>query len=95
MLAAGLKGVEENYPAPPPVEGNVFAMSAAERQARDIRNLPSSLGEAIVLAENSDLLREALGEHIFNSFIRNKRIEWEAYRATVTDYEVARCLPVL
>ena len=95
MLAAGLKGIEEEYPVPPPVEGNVFAMSEEEIQARGIRTLPGSLGEAILLAENSDLLRESLGEHIFNSFIRNKKIEWNEYRATVTDYEVSRYLPVL
>ena len=80
---------------PPPVEGNVFAMSGEERQARGIKSLPGSLGEAIALAEDSDLLRDALGEHILNSFIRNKKIEWEEYRATVTDYEVSRYLPML
>ena len=95
MLAAGLKGIEEEYPVPPPVEGNVFDMSADERQARGIRTLPGSLGEAIALAESSDLLLETLGEHIFNSFIRNKKIEWEDYRATITDYEISRYLPIL
>ena len=95
MLAAGLKGIEEEYPVPPPVEGNVLAMAPEERQARGIKRLPGSLGEAIVLAEESDLLREALGEHILNSFIRNKKLEWEEFRATVTDYEVSRYLPTL
>jgi len=95
MLAAGLKGIEEEYPVPPPQERNVFAMSSEERQARGIKTLPSSLGEAIALAESSELTREALGDHIFSSFIRNKRIEWEEYRSRVTDYEIARYLPVL
>ncbi|MEC8856683.1 MAG: glutamine synthetase family protein, partial [Chloroflexota bacterium] len=95
MLAAGLKGIEEEYPLPPPVEGNVFAMSVEERQSRGIKTLPGSLGEAIALAEESDLLREALGDYTFNSFILNKKIEWEEYRATVTDYEVSRYLPSL
>ena len=95
MLAAGLKGIEEEYPVPPPVEGNVFDMSADERQTRGIHTLPGSLGEAISLAEGSDLLRETLGEHIFNSFIGNKKLEWEDYRATVTDYEISRYLPML
>jgi glutamine synthetase len=95
MLAAGLKGIEEEYPLPPPVEGNVFAMSVEERQSRGIKTLPGSLGEAIALAEESDLLREALGDYTFNSFILNKKIEWEEYRATVTDYEVSRYLPAL
>ena len=95
MLAAGLKGIEEEYPVPPPVEGNVFAMTREEREAKGIKALPASLGEAIALAENSDLLREALGEHILSSFIRNKQIEWQQYRSTVTDYEVSRYLPML
>ena len=95
MLAAGLQGIEEEYLVPPPVEGNVLAMDPEQRQARGIKTLPGSLGEAIVLAEESELLREALGEHILNSFIRNKMMEWEEYRATVTDYEVSRYLPIL
>ena len=95
MLTAGLKGIEEEYPVPPPVEGNVFAMSTEERESRGIKTLPGSLGEAIGLAEDSELLREALGDYTFNSFIRNKKIEWEEYRATVTDYEVSRYLPML
>ena len=95
MLAAGLKGVEEEYPLPPAVEGNVFGMANEERVSRDIKILPGSMGEALALAEESTLLREALGEHIFTSFIRNKKIEWAQYRSTVTDYEISRYLPVL
>ncbi len=95
MLAAGLKGIEEEYPVPPPVEGNVAMMTNEEREARGIKSLPTSLGQAIGLAEESELLHDALGDHIFHSFIRNKRMEWEEYRATVTDYEISRYLPAL
>ena len=95
MLAAGFKGIEEEYPVPPAVEGNVFAMTSEERQAKGIRPLPGSLGEALALAEGSDLLQETLGEHIVNSIIQNKTIEWSDYRATVTDYETSRYLPIL
>ena len=95
MLAAGMKGIQQEYPVPPPVVGNVFDMSAQRRQSLNIKTLPGSLGEAIILAERSDLLQEALGDHIFNSLIRNKEIEWEEYRSTVTDYEISRYLPVL
>ena len=91
MLAAGLKGIEEEYPEVPPVDG----MSREEFEARGVRMLPGSLGEAIALAENSELLREALGDHIRDSFIRNKRLEWQRYRATVTDYEIKHYLPTL
>lgn len=91
MLAAGLKGIAEEYPVPPPGEG----MSRAEFESQGFKTLPASLGEAIALAENSPLLREALGEHIHHSVIRNKRQEWQEYRSTVTDYEVKRYLPAL
>ena len=95
MLAAGLKGIELEYPIPTPVEGNVFAMTAEERAARDIRTLPGSLGEALTIAEDSSLLRETLGVQTFSSFIKNKKIEWDQYRSTVTDYEITRYLSVL
>ena len=95
MLAAGLKGIELAYPIPTPVEGNVFAMTAEERAARDIRTLPGSLGEALAIAEDSSLLRETLGDQTFSSFIKNKKIEWDQYRSTVTDYEITRYLSVL
>ena len=95
MLAAGLKGIELEYPIPTPVEGNVFAMTAEERAARDIRTLPGSLGEALAIAEDSPLLRETLGDQTFSSFIKNKKIEWDQYRSTVTDYEITRYLSVL
>ncbi len=95
MLAAGLKGITEEYPVLPPTEGNVFAMPPEERYSRGIKALPGSLGEAIALAEGSDLLRQTLGEHILHSVIRNKKMEWEQYRAAVTDFEIARYLPLL
>ena len=95
MLAAGFKGIEKKYPVPSAVEGNVFTMSSEERQAKGIKPLPGSLGEALALADESQLLRESLGDHIVNSIIQNKNIEWGEYRATVTDYETSRYLPIL
>ena len=92
MLAAGMKGIEEDYPPPPPMSGGVSEMSEAQRQALGIRSLPNSLGHAIALAEDSQLLREALGGHIFPSFIHNKRLEWQEYCSQVTDYEISRYL---
>ena len=92
MLAAGMKGIEDDYPVQPPVAGSVAAMGEEQRLAMGIRMLPTSLGHAISLAEDSDLLRDALGEHIFPSFIQNKRLEWEEYCSQVTDYEINRYL---
>jgi len=95
MLAAGLEGIEKEYAVPDPVEENVYEMSNAERQERGIRTLPASLLEAILLAEQSDMVRKALGDHVFGAFIENKRIEWDHYRTQVTDYELKRYLPIL
>ncbi|MFN8556715.1 MAG: glutamine synthetase family protein [Dehalococcoidia bacterium] len=95
MLAAGLEGIEREYPLPEPVAANVFAMSEAERTAHGILTLPGSLNEAIAAAEESALLRRALGDHVFESFITNKKIEWDSFRKHVTDYERSRYLPIL
>jgi glutamine synthetase len=95
MLAAGLDGIEKGLTPPEPVEENVYEMSAAERHERGISTLPASLWEAIQLAENSEVVRKALGEHVFNAFIENKKIEWDKWRIQVTEYEVKRYLPIL
>ncbi|HMS60409.1 MAG TPA: type I glutamate--ammonia ligase, partial [Tepidiformaceae bacterium] len=95
MLAAGLDGIEKEMSLPAPVEGNVFEMSNMERDARGIGMLPGSLIEAIEAAEQSPFLREALGDHTFESLIANKRIEWERYRRHVSDFELTEYLPVL
>ncbi len=95
MLAAGLDGIEKERALPAPVEENVFEMSAEDRAARGIEMLPGSLIEAIETAEKSDLLRSALGDHVFESLIKNKRIEWERYRRHITDFELAEYLPIL
>ena len=95
MLAAGLEGIEKNYPLPDPVEENVYKMTEEDRKERGISVLPGSLIEAIEAAEQSDLLRRCLGDHVFESLIANKKIEWDAYRTRVTDYELERYLPIL
>ena len=95
MLAAGLEGIEKEYEAPEPVEENVYEMTEEERIKRDIGCLPASLLEAILLTEKSDVVGEALGKHVFDAFVENKKIEWDQYRTQVTDYEVKRYLPIL
>jgi glutamine synthetase len=95
MLAAGLEGIEKNYQVPPPIEENVYEMREEERIKRGIETLPASLLEAILLTEQSDLVRKALGDHVFNAFIQNKKIEWDRYRSQVTEYELNKYLPIL
>jgi len=95
MLHAGLEGIQQDYPLPEPVERDVFAMSPEERRAWGIQELPGALNEAIAEMESSDLVRRALGDHIFEKFIENKRIEWDLYRAQVHRYELDRYLAVL
>ncbi|MBM3156931.1 MAG: glutamine synthetase [Chloroflexi bacterium] len=95
MLAAGLEGIEKELEPPLPVEENVYEMSEDERIKRGISTLPGSLDEAINLAEKSKLLKKCLGDHVFNSLITNKKIEWDRYRSHVTDYEINRYLPIL
>jgi glutamine synthetase len=74
---------------------NLYHLSDAERKEAGIECLPGSLGEAISIAENSDLVKNALGEHIFPRFIHLKKQEWEEYRIQVTEYELNRYLPIL
>jgi glutamine synthetase len=95
MLAAGLKGIDEKYKLPEPVEEDIFIMSEAERARRGIASLPGSLDEAIVETEKSALVKEALGDHVFSKFIENKKIEWDNYRVHVSQYELDRYLPIL
>jgi len=95
MLAAGLEGIEKGYEVPKPIEENVYEMSEKERQRRGIGTLPTSLLEAILLTEQSELVRKALGNHVFSAFIENKKIEWDRYRTQVTEYELNKYLPIL
>ena len=95
MLAAGLKGIDENYELPEPVEQNIFHMSPEERDKLGIESLPNSLEEAIRVAENSDLLKETLGDHVFTNLLANKRVEWEAYRIHVGEFEIDKYMSML
>jgi glutamine synthetase len=95
MLAAGLKGIEDGLEPPDPIEENVYEMTEKQREARGIRTLPANLADAIALTEKSALVKEALGDHVFNAFIENKKIEWNQYRIHVSKYEQDRYLPML
>jgi len=90
LLAAGLDGIENKFPLPQPLEDDVFRMSDAELSARGVARLPRTLDEAIRLAENSELLEKALGTTVMSNFLANKRLEWQEFSNTVTDYELTR-----
>ena len=92
MLAAGLKGIEEGYELPTEAPANVFELTAEERAAEGIEPLPQSLSDALDVMERSELVAEALGEHIFEWFLRNKRTEWRDYKTQVTPFELDRYL---
>ena len=95
ILAAGLRGIEKDYELPPEAEDNIYEMTEYERRAAGIGSLPRNLDEALALMEESELVAEALGEHVFEFFLRNKRVEWDEYRAQVTPYELRKYLPSL
>ena len=95
MLAAGLKGIEKKTSPPDPVEKNIYELSEKEKEKYNIRHLPESLGHAISLMEESKLLRDTLGDHVFNNFLHVKKTEWNSYRTQVTPWEVDKYLQVL
>jgi len=95
MLAAGLEGIEKGYELREPVEEDIFEMSEDERSKHGIESLPGNLLEAIQLTEKSELVKEALGDHIFEKFIANKKIEWDQYRTHVSQFELDRYLAIL
>ena len=95
MLAAGLEGIEQELELADPIEENVFEITNEEREQRGIGSLPMNLFEAVNLTEKSELVRKTLGDHLFDSFIKNKKIEWDLYRIQVTEYELKRYLPIL
>ncbi len=95
MLAAGLDGIERELEPPATVEQNIFEMSQSELDSRGIGTLPDSLHDAIRLTEESELVKETLGDHVFENFIANKRHEWHEYRTQITGYELDKYLPLL
>ena len=95
MLAAGLRGIEEGYELREPVEEDIFLMTPEERAKRGIEMLPGNLAEAIAVAQESDLVRETIGDETFEKLLRNRTAAWNEYRSVVTPYEIEHDLPVL
>ena len=95
LLHAGLEGIEKGYELPDPMETNLYHLTAEERRERGIVSLPETLGEAIDEFSSSDLMRRAFGDHIFSSYVKLKRQEWDDYRVQLTQWELDRYLGVL
>ena len=92
MLRSGLDGIEQQIDPGPPVNKNIYKMSHRERRHLRIDELPGNLSEALDELEKDDLVRETLGEHIFNHFVEAKREEWFDYIRHVSPWEVNRYL---
>ncbi len=95
MLAAGLKGIVEKYELAAPIEENIFEMDEKRREEAGIETLPNNLWEAVQYMQESELVKETLGDHIFEKFIENKKIEWDRYRTHVSKYELETYLSIL
>src|SRR5215207_452554 len=89
------KRLVPGYEAPEPMEKNLYHLSPDDRRRMGIEQLPETLGEAIELAAESELVLRTLGEHTFNRFVEIKRQEWEDYRVQVTPWELERYLGIL
>ncbi|MFZ9192150.1 MAG: glutamine synthetase family protein, partial [Ilumatobacteraceae bacterium] len=88
ILAAGLRGVDEGYELPLEADANLFEMGDAALTKLGVDQLPQSLNDALRVMESSPLVAEALGEHIFEWFLRNKRAEWRRYKTHVSQFEI-------
>ncbi|GEQ34120.1 glutamine synthetase [Marinilactibacillus psychrotolerans] len=87
MLKAGLDGIKRNLKATEPTTDNIYEMDAAELESLGIKSLPGNLLEAVESLKKDDTIIEALGEHIFKNFVATKTLEWDQYKATVSQWE--------
>ncbi|MBN2065499.1 MAG: type I glutamate--ammonia ligase [Candidatus Thermoplasmatota archaeon] len=95
ILTAGLQGLKERLEPPEAVEKNIYELTAHQRLDHGIGQLPESLGHALDFMEKSDLMKQTLGDHVFEHFLYVKHQEWNAYRTQVTNWELERYLPAL
>ncbi|MBC9954861.1 type I glutamate--ammonia ligase [Leucobacter sp. cx-42] len=95
LLAAGLKGIREEYELPPEAEENIWELSQGERRVMGFDPLPQSLEHALAVMERSELVAETLGEQVFAYLLRDSRQEVEAYRRQVTQYELKTMLDTI
>ena len=95
LLHAGLEGIEKGYELEAPMETNLYHLTAEQRKERGIEALPQTLGEAVDALAASELMKRALGDHIFPRYIELKRREWDDYRVQLSQWEMDRYLPAL
>jgi glutamine synthetase len=94
MLRAGLEGVERGLEPPAISNEDLYHLDEQGREARGLETLPGSLGEALEELKASALVRETLGEHIYDRFVEAKSIEWQEYCVQVSDWELERYLRI-
>jgi glutamine synthetase len=92
ILAAGLRGIKEGYELPQEADANLFEMGDDMLAKLGIEQLPQSMSDALRVMERSELVADALGDHIFEWFLRNKRAEWRGYKTHISQYELNRYL---
>ncbi len=95
MLHAGLEGIEKGYKLEEPMEMNLYDLNDAERAELGVDTLPESLGDALKYAKGSELLKKALGDHIYSRFLELKKKEWDNYRVQLTSWEMDQYLSIL
>jgi len=87
VLAAGLDGLKNKIEPPKPVDRNIYVMDEEERKESGIEDLPSTLHNALKALRTDEVIKAAMGPHLYNNFVEAKRLEWEAYRQEVSQWE--------
>ncbi len=94
MLAAGIDGIQNELALPEPVEENLYHFTEEDLRRRNVATLPATLGEAITELEQDDVVRDALGEHVFERLLEARKQEWDAFRKHVSAWEIERYLEI-
>ncbi|HPO03754.1 MAG TPA: glutamine synthetase, partial [Treponemataceae bacterium] len=92
VLAAGLEGIREKLVPPAPVDGNIYELTPAQRKKLKIENLPGDLNEAVQEMKKDPLIKQVLGNHIFEKYIEAKEKEWLDYKVRISQWEIDQYL---
>ena len=87
LLEAGLDGLRNKIEPAAPVDRNIYAMDDEEREANNIQDLPSTLHNALKALKTDKVVQDAMGPHLYQNFLEAKRLEWDAYRQEVSQWE--------